>query len=98
MGPGPVLEAIMLGVGVDGRDRARASISRRLSSSSSSSLSRRGGGEFAEDDDAETCLWKSFGLEGGPSVDIGRGEARRDEVVREVEDKSGTASSFSSSA
>lgn len=88
----------MPGVGVDGRDRARASTSRRLSSSSSSSLSRLSGGGFAEGDDVETCLWKSFGLEGGPSVDIGRGEARRDEVAWEAEDESETASSFSSSA
>ena len=69
----------MPGVGVDGRDRARASASRGLSSSSSSSLGRLGGGGPAEGEDVEaSCLWKSFGLDGGPSADVGRGEGRRD--------------------
>lgn len=90
----------MPGVGVSGRDRARASASRRLSSSSSSSLGRLGGGP-PEGEEIETCLWKSFGLDGGPSVDIGRAEERRDGDDGDIwdeEDASRAASSFSSSA
>ena len=96
----PAAEVIMPGVGVSGRDRARASASRRLSSSSSSSLGRLGGGP-PEGEEIETCLWKSFGLDGGPSVDIGRAEERRDGDDGDIwdeEDASRAASSFSSSA
>lgn len=51
----PAVETIRPGVGVDGRDRARASASRRLSSSSSSSLGRLGGGP-PEGKEVVTCL------------------------------------------